>query len=82
MCSVRSSAIARAVAQEEVEPVEPAVFGRLLTSWQGVSRPRLGLDALLDAIENLQGAPLPASIFESEILSARGWDTTLPISTR
>jgi ATP-dependent Lhr-like helicase len=34
-------------------------------------KPRLGLDALLDAIENLQGAPLPASIFESEILSAR-----------
>ena len=30
-----------------------------------------GLDALLDAIENLQGAPLPASIFESEILAAR-----------
>jgi ATP-dependent Lhr-like helicase len=34
-------------------------------------RRRLGLDALLDAIENLQGAPLPASTFESEILAAR-----------
>ena len=33
--------------------------------------PRAGLDALLDAIENLQGAPLPASIFETEILAAR-----------
>src|SRR5204862_1732943 len=30
-----------------------------------------GLDALLDAIENLQGAPLPASILETEILAAR-----------
>ena len=67
--SVRRRSLARL--RKEVEPVEPAVFGRLLTSWQGVSRPRLGLDALLDAIENLQGAPLPASIFESEILSAR-----------
>ena len=67
--SIRRRSLARL--RKEVEPVEPAVFGRLLTSWQGVSRPRLGLDALLDAIENLQGAPLPASILESEILSAR-----------
>jgi ATP-dependent Lhr-like helicase len=67
--SVRRRSLARL--RKEVEPVEPAVFGRLLTSWQGVARPRLGLDALLDAIENLQGAPLPASIFESEILAAR-----------
>jgi ATP-dependent helicase Lhr and Lhr-like helicase len=67
--SIRRRSLARL--RKEVEPVDPAVFGRLLTSWQGVSRPRLGMDALLDAIENLQGAPLPASILESEILSAR-----------
>jgi ATP-dependent Lhr-like helicase len=57
--------------RKEVEPVEPWVLARLVTSWQGLVRPRVGLDALLDAIENLQGAPLPASILESEILSAR-----------
>jgi ATP-dependent helicase Lhr and Lhr-like helicase len=57
--------------RKEVEPVDPAVFGRLITSWQSIARPRPGLDALLDVIENLQGAPLPASIFESEILAAR-----------
>jgi ATP-dependent Lhr-like helicase len=57
--------------RKQVEPVEPAVLGRLLTTWQGVVRRRAGLDALLDAIENLQGAPLPASIFETEILAAR-----------
>jgi ATP-dependent Lhr-like helicase len=67
--SVRRRSLARL--RREVEPVDSAVFGRLLTSWQGVTRPRLGLDALLDAVENLQGAPLPASIFESEILSGR-----------
>jgi ATP-dependent Lhr-like helicase len=67
--SVRRRSLARL--RKQVEPVEPAVFGRLLTTWQGVVRPRIGLDALLDAIENLQGAPLPASIFESEILAAR-----------
>jgi ATP-dependent helicase Lhr and Lhr-like helicase len=57
--------------RREVEPVEPAALGRLVTAWQGVVRPRAGLDALLDAVETLQGAPLPASIFESGILAAR-----------
>ena len=57
--------------RRQVEPVEPPVLARLVTSWQGVVRRRAGLDALLDTIENLQGAPLPASIFESEILAAR-----------
>jgi ATP-dependent Lhr-like helicase len=67
--SIRRRSLARL--RKQVEPVDPAVFGRLLTNWQGVARRRLGLDALLDAIESLQGAPLAASIFESEILAAR-----------
>ena len=67
--SVRRRSLAKL--RRQVEPVEPPVFVRLLTSWQGLTRPRPGLDALLDAIERLQGAPLPASVFESEILSAR-----------
>jgi ATP-dependent Lhr-like helicase len=57
--------------RSQVEPVEPAVLGRLVTTWQGLTRPRKGLDALLDVIETLQGAPLPASRVESEILPAR-----------
>ena len=57
--------------RHQVEPVEPAVLGRLITHWQGVVRRRSGLDALLDAIEGLQGAPLIASILETEILPAR-----------
>jgi ATP-dependent Lhr-like helicase len=57
--------------RHQVEPVEPAVLGRLVTHWQGVVRRRRGLDALLDAVENLQGAPLIASILEGEILPAR-----------
>ena len=67
--SVRRRSLAKL--RREVEPVEPPVFVRLLTAWQGLTRRRSGLDALLDAIENLQGVPLAASIFESEILSAR-----------
>jgi ATP-dependent Lhr-like helicase len=57
--------------RHQVEPVEPAVLGRLVTHWQGVVRRRTGLDALLDAVETLQGAPLIASTLETDILSAR-----------
>ncbi len=57
--------------RKEIEPVEQRVLAQLLTRWQGVVQPRRGLDALLDVIENLQGAPLPASVLETEILPAR-----------
>jgi ATP-dependent Lhr-like helicase len=57
--------------RKEVEPVEQATLARLFTRWQGVVQPRRGLDALLDVIENLQGAPMAASVLESEILPAR-----------
>jgi ATP-dependent Lhr-like helicase len=57
--------------RKEIEPVEQRTLARLFTRWQGVIQPRRGLDALLDAIENLQGAPLPASILDTEILPAR-----------
>ena len=67
--SIRRRSLAKL--RREVEPVEPPTFVRLLTSWQGLTRRRSGLDALLDTIENLQGVPLAASIFESEILAAR-----------
>ncbi|MBI3400296.1 MAG: DEAD/DEAH box helicase [Acidobacteria bacterium] len=62
--------------RHEIEPVEPSVLGRFASTWQGVARKRQGADALLDAIEQLQGAPLPASILETEILPARidGYD--------
>ena len=67
--SIRRRSLAKI--RKQVEPVEPAVLGRLITTWQGVVRRRSGLDALLDTIESLQGAPLPASILETEILPAR-----------
>jgi ATP-dependent Lhr-like helicase len=57
--------------RRQVAPVEPAALGRLVTTWQGVTRPRQGLDALLDVIETLQGAALPASLLEREMLPAR-----------
>lgn len=67
--TIRRRSLARL--RKEVEPVEQRTLARLITRWQGVVQPRRGLDALLDAIENLQGAALPASILETEILPAR-----------
>ncbi|MGE0361366.1 MAG: DEAD/DEAH box helicase [Vicinamibacterales bacterium] len=60
-----------AALRKEVEPVEPHVLGRFLTAWHGLVRPRTGLDALLDVVERLQGAPLVASVLEREVLPAR-----------
>ncbi len=75
---IRQKSLARL--RKEVEPVEQSTLARFLTHWQGLTqaspvhtRKSAGaqLDALLDAIENLQGAPLPASLLESSILPAR-----------
>ncbi len=67
--AVRRKTLARL--RREVEPVEEQVYVRLLTRWQGVVAPRSGLDALLDAVELLQGSAVPASVLEREILPAR-----------
>ena len=66
---VRRKTLARL--RREIEPVEERVLGRLLARWQGVTVPRRGMEALLDAIGILQGAALPASELEREILPAR-----------
>ena len=57
--------------RREVEAVEPAALARFTTAWQAIGSVRRGPDALLDVIEQLQGAPLPASLFEFDILGAR-----------
>ena len=75
---IRRKSLARL--RREVEPVEQHTLARFLIHWQGILAPRRAgpahLDALLDAIENLQGAPLPASLLESSILPARIADYT------
>jgi ATP-dependent helicase Lhr and Lhr-like helicase len=57
--------------RREVEPLDARVLGVFLPRWQGVSSKRRGLDALLDAIETLQGLALPVSEWEREILPVR-----------
>jgi len=61
--------------RREVEPVEQHTLARFFTHWQGLLSPRRSpnaqLDVLLDAVESLQGAPVPASLLETVILPAR-----------
>jgi len=69
--------------RREVEPVPPEVLARFLPAWQGVAgsagrpgsgsggRRWRGVDGLLRAVEQLQGAAVPASALESLVLPAR-----------
>ncbi|WP_241249792.1 ATP-dependent helicase [Rhodococcus sp. X156] len=70
---IRRTSLARLRA--EVEPVEPAALGRFLPLWHGIgAAPRRRAptaDDLLGVVEQLAGAPLPASALESLILPAR-----------
>lgn len=69
---LRRASLARLRA--EVEPVEPAALGRFLPSWHGVGarmRAAPTADDVLSVVEQLAGAPLPASAVESLILPSR-----------
>ncbi len=64
----------------EVEPVEQRALGRFLPAWQGVRagqekggrmRRAPGAEDVLGVVEQLAGAPVPASALESLILPAR-----------
>ncbi|MCR1783172.1 ATP-dependent helicase [Nocardioides carbamazepini] len=65
--------------RHEIEPVEPTTLARFATAWHqitlrstgtGTKGPR-GADGLLHTIEQLAGAPMPASALESLVLPAR-----------
>jgi len=77
---LRRASLARL--RQEVEPVEQRALGRFLPAWQGVRaagggerRGRMrrapGAEDVLGVVEQLAGAPLPASAVESLILPAR-----------
>ncbi|WP_442916507.1 ATP-dependent helicase [Lentzea sp. DG1S-22] len=69
---LRRASLARL--RSEVEPVEPAALGRFLPQWHGLGR-RLRsaptVDDVFSVVEQLAGAPLPASALESLLLPAR-----------
>ena len=58
--------------RKEVEPVPPEVLARFLPSWQGLGTSGgRGLDGLVRAVEQLQGAVVPASALETLVLPSR-----------
>ncbi|MDQ1687093.1 MAG: ATP-dependent helicase Lhr and Lhr-like helicase [Frankiaceae bacterium] len=58
--------------RKEVEPVPAEALGRFLPVWQGVGPSSgRGFEALTRAIEQLQGAAVPASALEQLILPSR-----------
>ena len=57
--------------RKEVEPAPPAALGRFLAEWHGLHKRRSGAEARLAVVEQLQGAPLPASVLEVDVLPAR-----------
>jgi len=60
-----------AALRHEVEPVDASTFVRFLSAWHGIGRGRRGTDALIAAIEQLQGVAIPVSVLERDILPAR-----------
>ena len=60
-----------AALRREVEPVDAAALGRFLPAWQGAARPGGASDALTGAIARLQGAAVPWSVLERDVLPAR-----------
>ena len=60
-----------AMLRREVEPVEPEAYARFVQAWHGIPGERRGLESLVEALGQLQGAPLVASTLETELLASR-----------
>jgi len=61
--------------RKEAEPVPPEVLARFLPAWHGIGgaagRRRADAGAVLEVIERLGGAPVPASALETLVLPGR-----------
>ncbi|WP_330240983.1 Lhr family helicase [Streptomyces sp. NBC_00525] len=61
-----------AALRHELEPVPPAALAGFLPQWQHLGGSSLrGIDGLARAVEQLQGAPVPASALERLVLPGR-----------
>ncbi len=67
-----------AALRHEVEPVPPAALAQFLPQWQHIGKGHglRGLDGLVRAVEQLQGASVPASALEKLVLPSRVTDYT------
>jgi ATP-dependent Lhr-like helicase len=60
--------------RKEAEPVPPVVLGRFLPAWHGIGSGRsrrATAGAVLEEVERLAGAPVPASALETLVLPGR-----------
>ncbi len=60
-----------AALRSEVEPVDGDVLARFQPQWQHVNSKLRGVDGVAEVLTALQGASLPASILESDVLPSR-----------
>jgi ATP-dependent helicase Lhr and Lhr-like helicase len=63
-----------AALRKEIEPAEQQSLAAFLPSWQGVDRHSpsgAGIDRLREVLVGLQGLPLPAEIWEKDVLPRR-----------
>ncbi len=67
--SIRRRSMAKL--RKDVEPVSPATLGRFLPAWQQIGAPLRGADGVLRAVEQMQGAIVPASALEQIVLPSR-----------
>src|SRR5712664_1373683 len=62
---------ALAALRHEVESVAPEAVACFLPAWHGVGAKATGVDRLLEVVFQLQGAALPASVIERDVIAAR-----------
>ncbi|WP_320780954.1 ATP-dependent helicase [Streptomyces sp. CRN 30] len=62
-----------AALRQELEPVPPAALAQFLPQWQHIGKGHTlrGIDGLVRAVEQLQGASVPASALEKLVLPSR-----------
>jgi ATP-dependent Lhr-like helicase len=60
-----------AALRHEVEPVDPETLGRFIPAWQGVGTRTRRPDRMQEIVRQLQGARIPASVLERDVLAAR-----------
>lgn len=60
-----------AALRQELEPVPPTSLATFLPQWQHLGGALRGIDGLARAVEQLQGAPVPASALERLVLPSR-----------
>jgi len=60
-----------AALRREIEPVAAETLGRFLPAWQGVGESGDTIERLVEVLQQLQGLPLPVSVLERDVLTAR-----------